>query len=469
MGRRRTQCRKKQRCWSGLLLLGWLLIAGVCFESELLPMEAIVAQAAEEEAEKVGLSESKITISKGGKYTLSVTGDYKKVSWKVNRKSIATVSKKGVVTGVKKGTTTVIATVDGVQYKCTVVVDDPKLNVTTLTGVVGDKYTLSVSGTKRSITYSTKNKSIATVTKKGVITFKKAGTTTIYATVGGRKKLACKVTVTEDRFWNLIGTPGERTKREEQLAEKANQIYKELITGKMTDIEKVRAFHDYIVLNTAYDYENLSNGTIPEDSYRIDGVLLHEVAVCQGYAETMQLFLDAVGIENKLIGGSGWSSGAWVSHAWNLVKLDGNWYHVDATWDDPVMNGADIPGYVGYDYFCLSDSVMEKDHRWRSANYPAAEGGEYCTYISDLQLAEYRKNGQVLESIADYEEALLAKLKAGERDISLLYPENQTPDVQAVLQRIANHYYCRVSVDYYQPKPVGDYYLFRMIVTLENE
>ena len=65
------------------------------------------------------------------------------------------------------------------------------------------------------------------------------------------------------------------------------------------------------------------------------------MAVCQGYAETMKLFLDALGIENKLVYGTGGG----ISHVWNLLCLDGDWYHMDVTWDDPLLDGKDIiPG-----------------------------------------------------------------------------------------------------------------------------
>lgn len=452
----------QNRIFIFLMLLGLMLGTGLWQDNA-----AVVFGAQEQtQAEEVGLNKKKITISKGETYTLSITGAYEEVSWKVNRKSIATVTKKGVVKGVKAGTTTVIATIDGVKYKCTVVVENPKLSKTKLTGVTGESQKLSVSGTKRTVTYSSKNKSIATVTKNGTVKFKKAGTTTIYAKIGN-KKLSCKVTVTDDHFFNLIGTQEERTALQEQLAEKANQVYNEVITAGMTDFEKLRAVHDYIVLNTAYDYENYLNDTISEASYSGEGVLLHGTAVCQGYAETMKLFMDAAGIENELVVGEGLSGSDWIPHAWNLVKLDGSWYHVDATWDDPLLNGADIPGYVGYDYFCVADSKMDDDHTWKKADYPKAEGGEYSTYIAKEQLAEYEEQNQVLASVKDYEAAVLERVAAGERDITLLYPENEMPDTQAALQTIANKYMVPVKATIYELQQVGDYYQLRIIIKME--
>lgn len=54
---------------------------------------------------------------------------------------------------------------------------------------------------------------------------------------------------------------------------------------------------------------------------------------------------------------------------WNLVKLDGTWYHADPTWDDPVP---DVPGRAQYHYFLKSDKTMAKDHTWVPSSTPSA-------------------------------------------------------------------------------------------------
>ncbi len=144
---------------------------------------------------KIKLNVTKKTIDKGKTYTLKVSGTSKKVKWSSSNKSVATVSSKGKVTAKKAGTATISAKVDGKTLKCKITVKNPiKINATSKTLYKGNTYTLKVSGTSKKVTWSSSNKSVATVSSKGKVTAKKAGTTTISAKVSG-KTLKCKITV----------------------------------------------------------------------------------------------------------------------------------------------------------------------------------------------------------------------------------------------------------------------------------
>jgi hypothetical protein len=103
-----------------------------------------------------------------------------------------------------------------------------------------------------------------------------------------------------------------------------------------------KAIHDYMLLNCEYDYDNFNNNTIPPDSYGIRGVLVNKMAVCNGYAVTFKMFMEMLGIECEMI------TSFELNHAWNRVRLDGEWYMVDVTWDDPVP---DQQGRTLYTYF----------------------------------------------------------------------------------------------------------------------
>lgn len=162
-----------------------------------------------------------------------------------------------------------------------------------------------------------------------------------------------------------------------QLEQVTEKIISENISADMSEFEKVKAIHDYVVLHTAYDYENYQNGTIPDSSYGIDGLLLKGIAVCDGYAKSMLYVLDKMGMETLYVTGTANDE----LHAWNKVKIDGEWYSLDATWDDPTPNKE---GYVRYNYFLIPDNKLDDDHSWDDAELPDATATTYV-FMADMR------------------------------------------------------------------------------------
>ncbi len=144
---------------------------------------------------------------------------------------------------------------------------------------------------------------------------------------------------------------GTDTPASQEVIDKAEEIVADVVTADMSDYDAAKALHDYLILHCAYDYDNYLRNTIPALSYTANGALIEGVAVCSGYAKAYEALLTAADIPCETI--SGVANG---SHAWNLVQIGGEWYHVDTTWDDPVPNRE---GYVRYDYFLKSDTYMK--------------------------------------------------------------------------------------------------------------
>lgn len=114
-----------------------------------------------------------------------------------------------------------------------------------------------------------------------------------------------------------------------------------------TDKEKVQVIHDFIIKNTKY-------GEVDANCDSIYGVFVDSTATCSGYAKAFQYLCDQQGIQ--CINVTGYAEG---SHMWNLVYLDGEWYAVDCTWDDPDYRDK---GIYYYDYFMLSIEEMNESH-----------------------------------------------------------------------------------------------------------
>lgn len=127
-------------------------------------------------------------------------------------------------------------------------------------------------------------------------------------------------------------SPEETTR----LAEEMEEIISSLVaSAPENEAEAVTYFHDWIVNNTVYaSYLAETDVSMQgyEYGFNIDGVFLEGIAVCEGYAKTLKLLCDRVGIPCKTVFGVANEE----NHSWNYVRLDGKWYLVDATWDDPV-------------------------------------------------------------------------------------------------------------------------------------
>ena len=133
---------------------------------------------------------------------------------------------------------------------------------------------------------------------------------------------------------------------------KVDGIINEQITPFMSQKEKVKALHDYLVLNTMYD--RAAEGKITSSPHFAKQVIFEGSGVCDGYSEAFKILMNAAGIECKEIYGDT----PYGRHAWNQVKIDGIWYNIDVTWDDP-----DDGSRISYDYFCISDENFLKDHQ----------------------------------------------------------------------------------------------------------
>lgn len=177
--------------------------------------------------------------------------------------------------------------------------------------------------------------------------------------------------------------------RELEVFNAASRVYSIYMEDCTNDYDKVVAAHDYIVENCVYNKDAIDSDTLSDDDFEPYGVFIKGVAVCEGYAEAFKLLMDIAGIEcNIVIGTVGEEE---TLHAWNMVKLDGDWYHVDVTFDDPYPETAEIV----YLYLNVTDDILSKDHSWDKSETPEANSDEYeyikrsgneCTSIGELKV-----------------------------------------------------------------------------------
>ena len=119
------------------------------------------------------------------------------------------------------------------------------------------------------------------------------------------------------------------------------------------DFEREEYINNYIIDNCKYDDAAAENDDVQGNENDAYGALVDGKAVCEGYARAFQLLCNKANIDCVLLSGTADSD----NHAWNGVKIGGDWYQIDVTWDD-----VDDFIYDSHEYFNLTDSLMYEDH-----------------------------------------------------------------------------------------------------------
>ena len=226
------------------------------------------------------------------------------------------------------------------------------------------------------------------------------------------------------------------TYRDMELARQRRSEFEaavEKVIGKFsnasTDIEKVLMVHDYLVLNTAYDYENYKNNTIPAVSYTAYGVLVKGIGV--SYAEAAKILLNKVGIPCEVVNGTYLGV---PGYTWNIVTVDGQNYHLDCKGDDPVP---DVPGRVMYKYFNLSDKEMKNSGRgWEASLYPTCDDESYA-FVKDFR-----------ESVTYKDTCYYIDSRGKLYKISFITKQKQLLDESSCLNLKLDQESLRISYDY---------------------
>ena len=252
---------------------------------------------------------------------------------------------------------------------------------------------------------------------------------------------------------------------------KIDNILSTIIKPYMTDHEKVKTVHDYIVLNGKYDTSYV---------YYSDYDLLTEgKSVCNGYAILTYNMLNKLNIPVKFVFGTSNSE----SHVWNMVKLGQNWFHLDTTWNDPIPDKENI---ASYNYYMLTDDEISKDHVIETGQKLPASKIKYYNYLSNLSTSElnsYIYKNLLIETELDiYDEEntavtvdelstiLKSKIKVHPSKISIRFnksiPEDSVNNAMSALFK--NDSISEISYDQFVNDNTGNYKILNLYIKYKN-
>lgn len=161
-----------------------------------------------------------------------------------------------------------------------------------------------------------------------------------------------------------------------EINNSVEQIYNSIITPEMSDYDKIKTIHDYIINHSKYDVDRNTNNESGYISYKAYGPLIQGYATCSGYTDAMAIFLEKMNIKNYKIATELMQEDV-SGHVWNAVYIDNEWVHLDLTWDDPVSD--DGKDYLQHKYFLISTAKLEtadkgevvvKEHIFNKRIYP---------------------------------------------------------------------------------------------------
>ena len=164
--------------------------------------------------------------------------------------------------------------------------------------------------------------------------------------------------------------PSGLTEQDAAVYAVCREAFQQVITEGMTDYEKERALHDWLLDQGEYDYtayDTPDHVGLPHNRNPY-GMLVEGYGICLGYAKSFELLARMADLECITVVGAAFRSTG--SHAWNMVRLEGEWYCVDATWNDN-------PRFRHRYFNVTSDFMRETDHQWDYANTPEATATDY--------------------------------------------------------------------------------------------
>lgn len=171
----------------------------------------------------------------------------------------------------------------------------------------------------------------------------------------------------------------DKSKISNKINELDNMITSFSSEFKNYDIfEKELKLHDKLAKEAKY-YEYVNASDIPQVAHTSYGALINKSAVCDGLTKAMQLLLDRVGMESILVSGVSNSE----PHAWNMVNLDNEWYHMDITSNKFIKNDQGKTSNVVHSYFNITEEQILSSHKINNQDIiPKANSNKYNYYVN---------------------------------------------------------------------------------------
>lgn len=273
--------------------------------------------------------------------------------------------------------------------------------------------------------------------------------------------------------------PSEILSAKETFENKIDNILNDLPSG--SDFEKEEYINNYIIENCKYDDAAAQTENIEGNENDAYGALVDGSVVCEGYARAFQLLCNKADIDCVMVSGTVDNT----NHAWNCVKIGGEWYQIDVTWNDTDGD----KDYLQNDYFNLTDSLMLEDHtlspKYSDVDAQSFQNVEsWCNfYVPKCTAEKYNYFNYKYPTVSDPDnaddvsEALAKSAKNGDKYFSIVVDKNT--DFEYMYDEMMNDGYLynwltkANEINGYSPKLAESCYVYRKdelgVLTVELE
>lgn len=202
---------------------------------------------------------------------------------------------------------------------------------------------------------------------------------------------------------------------QQELQQEINKI-KTMLNDSMTEYQKELLVHDYLVKNIEYyEWEDIKD--IPNAMHNAYSAIVKKQAVCDGFAKAFQIIMQEEGIQCMLVNGMLED----VAHAWNIVNIEGDYYHIDLT-SDQLKIGEESESNLSHTFFNLTDEEIKETHeKNENYNYPSCIAQRNNYYNKENRVVKQGQNlkhkvKNIVDNIKD--EKLLEIKVVGTKDVS---------------------------------------------------
>lgn len=273
--------------------------------------------------------------------------------------------------------------------------------------------------------------------------------------------------------------PSEILSAKEIFENKIDNILNDLPSG--SDFEKEEYINNYIIENCKYDDAAAQTENIEGNENDAYGALVDGSAVCEGYARAFQLLCNKADIDCVMVSGTVDNT----NHAWNCVKIGGEWYQIDVTWNDTDGD----KDYLQNDYFNLTDSLMLEDHtlspKYSDVDAQSFQNVEsWCNfYVPKCTAEKYNYFNYKYPTVSDLDNAddvsraIAKSAKNGDKYFSIVVDKNT--DFEYMYDEMMNDGYLynwltkANEINGYSPKLAESCYVYRKdelgVLTVELE